>query len=191
MTPRADYRAEPELPALVRGGLRLAAELRFENSCGPGYGRLLRTLAARGGLIGELGTGCGVGTAWMLDGMPSTAHLITIEMDPIRAAAARVLLAVDPRAEVLEGDSRRLLKMGPFDLLFADGGGKDPDWADEVVAALRRPGGTLVLDDLMWGEPPGQDQLGSLWLGHPSLVATKVMTHSPNWAPIIATRRES
>ena len=80
--------------------------------------------------------------------------------------------------------------MGPFDLLFADGGGKDPDWADEVVAALRKPGGTLVLDDLRWGGPPGEDHLKSFWLGHQRLAATEVMTHAPDWAAIIATRRE-
>ena len=60
----------------------------------------------------------------------------------------------------------------------------------ELAAELRKPGGTLVLDDLVWGGPPGEDHLKSFWLGHQRLAATEVMTHAPDWAAIIATRRE-
>ena len=191
MTPRADYSAEQDLPDLVTRSLQLAERLGFESSCGPGYGRLLRTLAARGGTVGETGTGCGTGSAWILSGMPAGSRLITIESDPRRAAAARQLLQGDPRAEVLEGDSRQLLKLGPFDLLFADGGGKEPEWGPAVVAALRKPGGILLLDDMMWGRPIEEDRVKRFWLTHPDLVATEVLAHGPDWAAIIATRRET
>ena len=43
----------------------------------------LRTLAASkpGGRFLELGSGTGLSTAWILDGMDSTSHLITVDND--------------------------------------------------------------------------------------------------------------
>lgn len=189
MTPRAGYSAEQDLPPQVRRAVALAARLGFENSCAPAYGRLLRVLAARGGLIGEAGTGCGVGSAWMLDGMPSDSKLITFEADAERAAAVQDLFRDEPRVTVVRGDSRELFALGPFDLVFADGGGKEPDWSVPVVSALRKPGGVLFFDDMMWGRPPAEDRVKSFWLGHPELVATEVMAAAPDWSAIIATRR--
>ena len=58
------------MPPLVVRAVVLANELGFEYSCLPEQGRLLRVLAAgrAGGRIGETGTGCGVGLAWMVSG---------------------------------------------------------------------------------------------------------------------------
>ena len=58
---------DTERPELVGRALALAERSGFEHSCAPAVGRLLAVLAGRvrGGLVGEIGTGCGVGTAWM------------------------------------------------------------------------------------------------------------------------------
>lgn len=112
----------------------------------PGVGRFLAMLAAgcTGGRIGELGTGTGIGAAWITSAMPDDCTLITAEIDPQRAAAARTLLAEDPRVEVLTGDAVSIMSSrGPFDLLFSDGGGGDAD-----LVSLLRIGGRIVMDDI-------------------------------------------
>jgi len=61
----ADYATEDDLPALVRRAVRAAERAGFGWSCRPAQVRLLRLLAGgvEGGVIGETGTGCGVGLA--------------------------------------------------------------------------------------------------------------------------------
>jgi predicted O-methyltransferase YrrM len=53
-------------------------------------GSLLRTLAASkpGGALLELGTGTGVATAWILDGMDARASLVSVDNDPQVVALA-------------------------------------------------------------------------------------------------------
>jgi predicted O-methyltransferase YrrM len=120
------------------------------SACRPGTGRFLAMLAAgcHGGLIGELGTGAGIGTAWMSDAMPADCALVTAEIDAGRAAAARELLADDPRIEVLTGDAVQLISArGPYDLIFADCAVRDAATFGAVVGLLR-PGGRIVMDDV-------------------------------------------
>ncbi len=61
-------RATSEMPSLVGQALARAEQLNFTHSCLPEVGRLLRVLSGnvRNGTIGEIGTGCGVGSAWMV-----------------------------------------------------------------------------------------------------------------------------
>ncbi len=62
-------------------------------------GRMLRTLAAGkpGGRMLELGTGTGLATAWLLDGMDAAATLDTVDINPACVAVARKNPANDPR----------------------------------------------------------------------------------------------
>lgn len=150
-----------EFPPLVAGARALAGQMGFPltqeeagpgraSACLPGVGRFLAMLAAgcASGRIGELGTGIGVGAAWMAGGMPDDCALITVEMDELLASAARGLLAGDPRVEVITGDAASMVSgLGPFDLLFADSGVRDDaDFA--ALVSLLRPGGHIVMDDL-------------------------------------------
>ena len=50
----------------------------------PKTGALLAALAASkpGGRLLELGTGTGLGTAWLLSGMDADSHLDTVDTDP-------------------------------------------------------------------------------------------------------------
>ena len=115
---------DTEKPGLVGRALALAERLRFEHSCAPAVGRLLAVLAGRvrGGLVGEIGTGCGVGSAWMASALAPDSSMLTVEINPAKARAAGELLADVPNVHVLEDDWHELLAYGPFELLFADGG---------------------------------------------------------------------
>jgi predicted O-methyltransferase YrrM len=116
----------------------------------PGTGRFLAMLAAGcpGGRIAELGTGAGIGAAWMAAAMPADCTLVTAELDPDRAAAAARVLASDPRVTVLTGDAARLIAArGPYDLIFADSGVRDAD-AFGALVGLLKPGGRIVMDDV-------------------------------------------
>jgi predicted O-methyltransferase YrrM len=113
----------------------------------PDAGRFLAVLAAGcvGGRIAESGTGVGVGTAWLVSAMPADCVLITVEIDAARANVAREVLAADPRVEVITGDAIEVLpERAPFDLMFADGGGRD---RFDLVSLLRI-GGRIVNDDV-------------------------------------------
>ena len=100
------------LPPLVQRALALAERSGFERSCSAEAGLLLRVLAGQRGRarVGEIGTGCGVGSAWILSALPPETPFLTVELDPERAAAAAELLAEDGHARVLQGDWAAVLR---------------------------------------------------------------------------------
>ncbi|MEU9291801.1 class I SAM-dependent methyltransferase [Streptomyces sp. NPDC048275] len=133
--------------------LRAAArEAGFTMSCEERTGSLLAVLAATrpGGRILELGTGVGEGTAWLLSGMDSASHLVTIELDEAVQRVAREQLRSDPRVTFVAGDGGEWLQNydgEPFDLVFADtwpGKFTHLEQALQLVAL----GGTYLIDDL-------------------------------------------
>jgi predicted O-methyltransferase YrrM len=172
-----------------------AYDLGFSQSCTPEFGRLLRTLAAAAGpsVLAEIGTGVGVGAAWLQSGMRPGARLVTVEADAERARAAAALFADLPEVTVIQGDWREILRHGPFALVFPDAAPAKA--APEVVAALR-PGGMAVVDDLTpiehwppeWRGRP--DPLRDFWLGHPRLLAVEIRLTATT-AAILATAAES
>jgi len=173
------------LPPLVERALALAERLGFERSCSAETGRLLHVLAGQRGRsrVAEIGTGCGVGAAWILSALAPDAAFVTVELDAERAAAVAELLAGDTQARVLHGDWRELLTPeAPFDLLFADGGKSK---AQEEITGLLTTGGTLVLDDLTPGRA-GPDPIRELWLDHPRLAAVELQI-SPREAVLVGT----
>ena len=125
-------------------------------------GGLLRALAASkpGGRLLEIGTGTGLATAWLLDGMDKTARLTSLEANGRWSAIAARHLRGDPRLTLLEADAFSWFGGQPdasYDLVFADAmPGKFDGF--EALWRLVKPGGIYVIDDLMpqpdW--PPGQ-----------------------------------
>jgi predicted O-methyltransferase YrrM len=111
--------------------------------------------------------------------MPDDCALITAEIDPQRAAAARELLAEDPRVEVLTGDAVSIMSSrGPFDLLFSDGGGGD----SAGLVSLLRIGGRIVMDDVtpqkaLAPDSPFQasDPKRRFFFSDPRLISTEVV----------------
>jgi predicted O-methyltransferase YrrM len=173
------------LPPLVERALALAERTGFQRSCSVETGRLLQMLAGQRGheRVAEIGTGCGVGSAWILSALDPGVAFLTVELDERRAADATGLLAEDESATVLHGDWREVLpEEAPFDFLFADGG--KSKYHEELVGLLA-PGGTLVLDDLTPGYAD-PDPVRELWLRHPRLVAVELQI-SPREAVIVGT----
>jgi len=166
----------------------------FGYSCRPEQGALLRLLAAGvgAGTIGETGTGCGVGLAWLASGAHPDARLVSVERDAARARVAAGVFADDPRVTVRTADWSALHADGPFDLLVLDGGqGKGPERPLSPEDWLR-PGGLLVVDDFtpMAGRPPthdgGPDTARLHWLDHP-LLHTAELRLAPDLATLVAT----
>lgn len=146
---------------------------------------MLQVLAGQRGRtrVAEIGTGCCVGSAWILSTLDPEVPFVTVELDEQRAAAAAELLAEDENATVLQGGWQEVLPgEAPFDLLFADGGRSK---YHEELLGLLAPGGTLFLDDLTPGYE-GRDPARQLWLGHPRLIAAELQV-SPREAVIVGT----
>ncbi|MFJ1751875.1 O-methyltransferase [Kitasatospora sp. NPDC088134] len=183
------------LPEPVARAVALARRAGFEQSCRPEQGRLLQALAAGApGSVGETGTGCGVGLAWLLAGRRPGVRVVSVEREARLVALVRELFAGVPDLEIVHGDWTRLHAHGPFDLLVLDGGGnaKRSDPADPDL--LLTPVGTLVVDDLtpLTAWPPTHagrpDTARTHWFDHPSLLTTEVRL-APDLATLLATRR--
>jgi predicted O-methyltransferase YrrM len=147
-------------PKLLAPIMEETRKLGFMNWCWPQVGALLRLMAAMkpGGRLLEIGTGTGVGTCWLLDGMDRAAKLTTVDINPKVQAIARAHLGSDPRLTILCEDGAEVIRReqpGSLDLIFADGQAGKRALLDETLALLR-PGGLYICDDTkphpMW--PP-------------------------------------
>jgi predicted O-methyltransferase YrrM len=141
--------APPALAAVIRETERLGFTLASE----PETGALLRTLAVGrpGGRLLEIGTGTGIATAWLLDGMDADARLVSIDVDATTSAVAARHLGDDPRLTLVVEDAEAWLHKdghGRFDLIFADAiPGKYQ--AFEAAWRLLATGGFYVVDDML------------------------------------------
>jgi predicted O-methyltransferase YrrM len=176
-------------PPLVQRALALERKLGFERSCIREVGLLLHVLAAQRGRtrVGELGTGCGVGAAWIVSALPPTVPFVTIELDETMAHAAGELFAEDENVTVLHGDWHELMpREAPFDLLFLDSGKQHPEDDGEDVVGLLAPGATIVMDDLT-PQRRRPDPVREFWLNHPRIAALEILT-TPTTSAIVGTR---
>jgi predicted O-methyltransferase YrrM len=174
--------APPEVPSLVNKCQAVADHNKFPLSSDLRTGALLRTLAASkpGGRILEIGSGVGVGAAWMLAGMDETARLVTVELREQIARVCRLLLSVDSRAEVVTADATQWLEQYPgpaFDLVFVDTTITKFERRDLLLRHMRA-GALLVADDLLpqetWADthPPRVARLRRDIFDEPDLVPT-------------------
>ncbi|WP_151526121.1 O-methyltransferase [Serinicoccus kebangsaanensis] len=156
----------PVIESAQRRGEELGA-----TPLGNGAGATLRLLAAavQATHVVEVGTGAGSSGLWMLQGMPREGVLTTIDSDPENQRAAReayTSAGIPPqRTRVISGDAAAVLSRltdGAYDLVLVDA---DKDgYPVYVEAALRllRPGGLLVLDNMLWhdkvADPAARDE---------------------------------
>ena len=139
-------------PVALAAIVERSKAMDFRHGSKPEVGALLRVVAASkpGGKLLELGTGTGIGTCWLLDGMDSGARITTVDIDPIVQTVARANLGRDPRLTFLTEDSGAFLRRQTpisFDLIFADSPpGKHTGLDDALV--LLRPGGLYICDDV-------------------------------------------
>ena len=119
-----------------------------DHAVSPPQGALLELLARAVGArrILEIGTLEGYSTFWLAR---SGAAVVTLELDPDRAARART--ALGEHAEVIVGPALETLPTldGPFDLIFIDADKRSN--AEYLRHALRlsRPGTLIVADNVI------------------------------------------
>ncbi len=126
-------------------------------------GALLRTLAGSkpGGNFLELGTGTGLATSWILDGMDHSATIISIDNDAQVLQIAEKYLGQDKRIRLVYEDAGEWISNNShlrFDYIFADTWHGKYLMLEETIALLN-PGGFFILDDMLpqpnW--PEGHD----------------------------------
>lgn len=114
---------------------------------------LLRTLAASkpSARFLELGSGTGLSTAWLLDGMDSASQLITVDNDAALLSILKKHLGTDPRLSVVCADGDELLQSlrgQYFDFIFADTWSGKYRLLEETLNLLA-PAGLYVIDDML------------------------------------------
>ena len=169
--------------------------LGFDMPSEANTGALLRLLAAAkpGGQLLELGTGTGLATAWLLDGMCGDARLVSVDVDPVVQDVAREHLR-DERLSFVLADGLayvRSQQASSFDMIFADAWPGKYDGLDEALALLKR-GGLYVIDDMTpqpnWpeGHQDRVDDLVARLERRPDLIVARL-----DWASglVVATKR--
>jgi predicted O-methyltransferase YrrM len=114
---------------------------------------LLRTLAATkpSGKFLELGTGTGLSTSWILDGMDNDSSLVSIDNEHGFLKIAERFLANDSRLNLLAIDGGKWVednKQQKFDFIFADTWHGKYLLLDEVLSMLNK-GGIYIIDDML------------------------------------------
>jgi predicted O-methyltransferase YrrM len=142
-----------ETPSVLEALLRDTERAGFTMASEPKTGSLLRALAASkpGRRFLELGTGTGVGTAWLLAGMDSSSYLDSVDTDETVQQIARCHLGHDARVRFHLTDGAAFLaqaRPGHFDFIFADAWpGKFSQL--ELALSLLGVGGIYLVDDLL------------------------------------------
>lgn len=181
------------VPEIVAKALDLARQRGFITSTRNETGRLLAALAAsRDGTLAELGTGTGVGSAWLSSGASPKARIVSAELDSVLAEEVQQLFADVDNIEITAGDWSTLREYAPFSLLFVDV--REVMENIDALADLIEPGGIAVLDDFVpsshW--PPivdGQvDHIREQWLTDERFVAVELLIDA-DASLLIATRR--
>lgn len=125
----------------------------------PGAGAALSVLAAAvaARAVVEIGTGTGVGSLYLLRGMPADGVLTTIDLEVEHQRAAKeafVEEGVKPtRTRTISGralDVVPRLTDGGYDLVFVDADKENYRGYVEQAVRLLRPGGVLVVDNALW-----------------------------------------
>lgn len=114
---------------------------------------LLRTLASSkpAGQFLELGTGTGLSTSWILDGMDEKSLLTSIDNDPKFLEIAQSSLGNDKRLKLVCTDGAEWVEKNrdkKYDYIFADTWHGKYLLLDEVLAMLKK-GGLYIVDDML------------------------------------------
>ncbi len=114
---------------------------------------LLKTLAATkpASKFLELGTGTGLSTSWILDGMDEASTLISIDNDTHFLTIAQHFLADDQRLDLVCEDGAEWLDQNSslkFDFIFADTWHGKYLLLEEALDMLN-PGGLYIIDDML------------------------------------------
>lgn len=113
----------------------------------------LRSLAGTkpSGNFLELGTGTGLSTAWILEGMSKDSKLTSIDFDYSVFSIAERFLGSDPRLKLELIDGEKWVESNSearFDFIFADTWHGKYLMLEEVLAMLKI-GGIYIVDDML------------------------------------------
>ena len=148
----------PPRPPEMQAMEALARERHFP-IVGPAAGHFCYLVARRIGArrIFELGSGFGYSTAWFAravraNGGGTVYHVV---WDETLSAEARVYLrrlGLDDVVQFVVGEAVSTLRQtdGPFDLIFNDVDKQGYPGSLPVCAAKLRPGGVLLVDNMLW-----------------------------------------
>lgn len=139
------------LDAIIKDTKKLNFNMTSENDVGV----LLRTLAVtknNQGSFLELGTGTGISTSWILDGMSNTSTLVTMDNDQALLDVTNKYLGDDKRLTVVceDGDDfiHRIHKeKKKFDFIFADTWSGKYQLLEQTLDMLNI-GGLYIIDDM-------------------------------------------
>lgn len=157
---------------------------------------LLNTLASSkpNGSFLELGTGTGLSTSWILNGMNNCSSLISIDNDPTLLAIAEKHLGYDSRLTLIETEGEAWVNKNlskKFDFIFADTWHGKYLLLEEVLEMLK-PGGIYIIDDMLAQDnwPEGHEKKVKSLVKILSLRKDLHLTQL-NWSSgvIIATKR--
>lgn len=175
-------RVPTALPAIESETLKIGFGMAGERT----VGSLLRTLArSKGkGRFLELGTGTGLSTAWILDGMIPDSTLVTLDNDRTLLDIAERHLGRDPRLTIICDDGDRFVldsaaNGARFDFIFADTWPGKYRLLEETLGLLERNGLYIIDDMLPQSNWPGDHSpkvkgLLNFLDGHPDLLVTKL-----------------
>ena len=143
--------------------LARSREAEFTMNSDVPTGALLRTLAASkpAAAMLELGTGCGLSTCWILDGMDASSSLVSVDTDPRVQSIAASELGDDGRLTLVSRDGGGFLEQCErrFDLIFADAWPGKYTHLDHALRLLN-PGGIYIVDDML-PQPPWPEGHGA------------------------------
>lgn len=114
---------------------------------------LLRTLASSkpAGKFLELGTGTGLATSWILDGMDSNSTILSFDNDETLLQIAQTFLGRDKRLNLVHADGEEWVRANSgkkFDYIFADTWHGKYLLLDEVLEMITK-GGFYIVDDML------------------------------------------
>ena len=187
------YRSNTFIPELVSIMKKIAENESFEGSCTDETGRLLAVLTGQvqQGNILEIGTGLGVGSAWILSAIQSDVQFISVDIEAPRVELVRRNI-IHPQGEFICGDWKELIKYGPFKFVFADAAAAKSE-EGELLIEILEVGGLLLMDDFTpeehWPEHwrCKRDRVREFWLNHEKLTATEIYL-TPTSSAILATK---
>lgn len=143
--------------------LAAVAERTRASLAGPGMmvgtveGRFLEMLvfALRAQLVLEIGTYSGFSALAMAAGLPPGGRIVSCELNPVHATAARDNIAGSPHAgriEVVEGPALDTVQRleGPFDLVFIDADKRNYVNYYQAVLDKLAPRGLIAADNTLW-----------------------------------------
>ncbi|BAF71886.1 methyltransferase domain-containing protein [Sulfurovum sp. NBC37-1] len=125
----------------------------FEQKSDRKVGVLLATLCTSKphGRFLELGTGCGLSTVWIAEGMDDMSQLTTVDNDTKVMAVAKEYLAEDERITFVCSSGESVIdgiEKNSIDFIFADTWPGKYHYLEEALALLK-VGGMYVIDDML------------------------------------------